>query len=106
MMKISVVAMVPIMTITGLLLKPGLITKGVFITAIIVEFFMAFMASDYYADNQSNFPKPYNVFNKQIYDGLFDYSHFIEVWYGGASSGKSHGVVQKVVLKVLIQFQS
>lgn len=48
-----------------------------------------------------NFPKPYNVFNKQIYTNLFDYSHFIEVWYGGASSGKSHGVVQKVVLKVL-----
>ncbi len=48
-----------------------------------------------------NFPKPCNVFNKQIYDSLFDYSHFIEVWYGGASSGKSHGVVQKVVLKVL-----
>ncbi|WP_215509763.1 PBSX family phage terminase large subunit [Limosilactobacillus fermentum] len=48
-----------------------------------------------------NFPKPYNVFNKQIYDSLFDYSHFIEVWYGGASSGKSHGVVQKVVLKAL-----
>lgn len=47
------------------------------------------------------FPKPYNVFNKQIYDNLFDYSHFIEVWYGGASSGKSHGVVQKVVLKAL-----
>ena len=48
-----------------------------------------------------NFPKPYNVFNKQIYTNLFDYSHFIEVWYGGASSGKSHGVVQKVVLKAL-----
>ena len=48
-----------------------------------------------------NFPNPYNVFNKQIYDSLFDYSHFIEVWYGGASPGKSHGVVQKVVLKVL-----
>ena len=47
------------------------------------------------------FPKPYNVFNKQIYDNLFDYSHFIEVWYGGASSGKSYGVVQKVVLKSL-----
>ncbi|XHH97760.1 hypothetical protein ACEPPO_08310 [Limosilactobacillus fermentum] len=53
MMKISMMAMVPVMTIAGLLLKPGLITKGVFITAIIVEFFMAFMASDYYADNQS-----------------------------------------------------
>lgn len=48
-----------------------------------------------------NFPKPYNVFNKQIFDSLFDYDHFIEVWYGGASSGKSHGVVQKVVLKSL-----
>lgn len=46
-----------------------------------------------------NFPKPAKVFNKQIYDNLFDYGHFIEVWYGGASSGKSHGVVQKVVLK-------
>ena len=48
-----------------------------------------------------NFPKPYHVFNKQIFESLFDYSHFIEVWYGGASSGKSHGVVQKVVLKSL-----
>ena len=47
-----------------------------------------------------NFPKPANVFNKQIYDNLFDYNHFVEVWYGGASSGKSHGVVQKVVLKI------
>lgn len=46
-----------------------------------------------------NFPNPAKVFNKQIYDNLFDYDHFIEVWYGGASSGKSHGVVQKVVLK-------
>ena len=48
-----------------------------------------------------NFPRPANVFNKQIYDNLFDYDHFVEVWYGGASSGKSHGVVQKVVLKSL-----
>lgn len=48
-----------------------------------------------------NFPKPANVFNKQIFNSLFDYDHFIEVWYGGASSGKSHGVVQKVVLKAL-----
>lgn len=47
------------------------------------------------------FPKPSRVFNKQIYDNLFDYSRFIEVWYGGASSGKSHGVVQKVVIKSL-----
>ena len=48
-----------------------------------------------------NFPEPAKVFNKQIYDSLFNYDHFIEVWYGGASSGKSHGVVQKVVLKAL-----
>ena len=48
-----------------------------------------------------NFPKPSRVFNKQIYDTLEDYSKFIEVWYGGASSGKSYGVVQKVVLKSL-----
>jgi phage terminase large subunit len=48
-----------------------------------------------------NFPKPNRVFNKQVYENLFDYSRFIEVWYGGASSGKSHGVVQKVVLKSL-----
>lgn len=48
-----------------------------------------------------NFPKPSRVFNRQIYDSLFDYSHFTEVWYGGASSGKSHGVVQKVILKSL-----
>ncbi|MBM6954634.1 PBSX family phage terminase large subunit [Limosilactobacillus coleohominis] len=52
-----------------------------------------------------NFPKPYHVFNKQIFDSLFDYSHFVEVWYGGASSGKSHGVVQKVVLKALKQWK-
>ena len=46
-------------------------------------------------------PKPSSIFNKQIYDNLFDYSHFTEVWYGGASSGKSHGVVQKVIFKAL-----
>lgn len=48
-----------------------------------------------------NFPHPSKVFNKQIFNNLFDYSHLTEVWYGGASSGKSHGVVQKVVLKSL-----
>ena len=48
-----------------------------------------------------NFPKPAKVFNRQIFDSLFDYTHFTEVWYGGASSGKSHGVVQKVILKSL-----
>ena len=48
-----------------------------------------------------NFPQPAKVFNRQIFDSLFDYSKFTEVWYGGASSGKSHGVVQKVILKSL-----
>ncbi|WP_194752422.1 PBSX family phage terminase large subunit [Staphylococcus chromogenes] len=48
-----------------------------------------------------NFEKPEKVFNKNIYDVLFDYSHATEVHYGGGSSGKSHGVVQKVVLKAL-----
>lgn len=52
-----------------------------------------------------NFPQPSKVFNKQIYDSLKDYSKFIEVWYGGASSGKSHGVVQKVVLKSLLNWR-
>lgn len=44
---------------------------------------------------------PSKVFNKHIYHILQDYSTFTEVHYGGASSGKSHGVVQKVVLKSL-----
>lgn len=48
-----------------------------------------------------NIPKPAKVFNKNIFDILTDYSHFTEVHYGGGSSGKSHGVVQKVVLKAL-----
>lgn len=42
---------------------------------------------------------PSRVFNKHIYDKLYDYNTFTEVHYGGASSGKSHGVIQKVVLK-------
>ncbi|WP_163579112.1 PBSX family phage terminase large subunit [Gracilibacillus saliphilus] len=48
-----------------------------------------------------NIPKPHKVFNKKIYDVIFDYRHFTEAHYGGASSGKSHGVVQKIVLKAL-----
>lgn len=51
-----------------------------------------------------NIPKPSRIFNKNIYDILFDYSHATEVHYGGGSSGKSHGVVQKVVLKALQQW--
>ncbi|MDT2816293.1 PBSX family phage terminase large subunit [Vagococcus lutrae] len=45
------------------------------------------------------FNSPSKVFNKHIYDVLFDYSKTTEIHYGGASSGKSHGVVQKVVIK-------
>ena len=48
-----------------------------------------------------NFNHPEKVFNKNIYDVLFNYDYFTEVHYGGGSSGKSHGVIQKVVLKAL-----
>lgn len=51
------------------------------------------------------FNSPSKVFNKQIYDILFDYSKFTEIHYGGASSGKSHGVVQKVVVKACQQWK-
>lgn len=44
---------------------------------------------------------PSKVFNKHIYDKLYNYSNFTEVHYGGASSGKSHGVFQKIILKAL-----
>ena len=44
---------------------------------------------------------PSRVFNKHIYDKLTDYSTFTEIHYGGASSGKSHGVIQKVIFKSL-----
>lgn len=44
---------------------------------------------------------PSKVFNRHIYDKLFDYDTFTEVHYGGASSGKSHGVIQKIVIKAL-----
>ena len=44
---------------------------------------------------------PSRVFNKHIFDKLTDYSTFTEIHYGGASSGKSHGVIQKVVFKSL-----
>lgn len=51
------------------------------------------------------FPKPSKVFNKHMYEILGDYSKFTEIHYGGASSGKSHGVVQKVVLKACKKWQ-
>ncbi|HGK7287791.1 TPA: PBSX family phage terminase large subunit, partial [Staphylococcus aureus] len=45
--------------------------------------------------------KPSNVFNRNIFEILTNYDNFTEVHYGGGSSGKSHGVIQKVVLKAL-----
>ena len=48
---------------------------------------------------------PNRIFNKNYYDNLFDYSKFTEVHYGGASSGKSHGVVQKVIIKSIQQWR-
>ena len=44
---------------------------------------------------------PSRVFNKHIYDKLTDYSTFTEIHYGGASSGKCHGVIQKVIFMSL-----
>ncbi|MCK1209294.1 PBSX family phage terminase large subunit [Streptococcus uberis] len=44
---------------------------------------------------------PSRVFNRHIFDNLYNYKNFTEVHYGGASSGKSHGVFQKIILKAL-----
>lgn len=52
-----------------------------------------------------NVKYPQRVFNKHIYSNITDYSHFTEVHYGGASSGKSHGVVQKVIMKALKEWK-
>lgn len=41
------------------------------------------------------------IFNDWIYNEINDYSHRIEVYYGGAGSGKSYGATQKVLLKAL-----
>ena len=49
--------------------------------------------------------KPKEVFNDQIMNVLQDYTNPIEVWYGGASSGKSHGVVQKMVIKACVDWK-
>lgn len=42
-----------------------------------------------------------DVFNKWIYDIIDDYSYRIEVYKGGAGSGKSYGATQKVLLKAI-----
>lgn len=41
------------------------------------------------------------IFNDWVYQNINDYSHRIEVYYGGAGSGKSYGGTQKVYLKAL-----
>ena len=41
------------------------------------------------------------VFNDWIFQGIDDYSKRIEVYYGGAGSGKSFGATQKILLKAL-----
>ena len=41
------------------------------------------------------------IFNDWVYKGIDDYSHRIEVYMGGAGSGKSYGATQKVLLKSL-----
>lgn len=51
------------------------------------------------------FPRPSKVFNKNMFRILGDYSKMTEIHYGGASSGKSHGVVQKVVVKACGQWK-
>ena len=42
-----------------------------------------------------------NIFNEWVYKNIADYSKRIEVYYGGAGSGKSYGATQKILLKAL-----
>lgn len=49
----------------------------------------------------NNFELDNEAFNDYIYSSIDDYSKRIEVYYGGAGSGKSYGVMQKVVLKAM-----
>jgi len=41
------------------------------------------------------------IFNDVYFDDLYDYSFRYQVFYGGAGSGKSHYVFQKIVIKAL-----
>ena len=41
------------------------------------------------------------IFNEWVYKHITDYSKRIEVYYGGAGSGKSYGGTQKIYLKAL-----
>ena len=42
-----------------------------------------------------------DAFNEWVYNIIDDYSHRIEVYYGGAGSGKSYGACQKILLKAM-----
>lgn len=41
------------------------------------------------------------IFNTWVYENIDDYTHRIEVYVGGAGSGKSYGATQKLLLKAL-----
>ena len=45
---------------------------------------------------------PSRAFNAAFYPYLKDYDHRFEVYYGGAGSGKSHFIAQKIVAKSLV----
>ncbi len=42
-----------------------------------------------------------DCFNEWVYRGIDDYSHAVEVYMGGAGSGKSYGALQKILLKAV-----
>jgi len=42
-----------------------------------------------------------DCFNDWVYNRIDDYSHRIEVYFGGGGSGKSYGAMQKVLLKAM-----
>ena len=41
------------------------------------------------------------AFNPWVYEHIDDYTHPLEVYYGGAGSGKSYGAMQKMLLKAM-----
>lgn len=41
------------------------------------------------------------IFNDWVYNDIADYTKRVEVYYGGAGSGKSYGATQKILLKAL-----
>ena len=41
------------------------------------------------------------IFNEIYFPYLMDYSHRYEIYYGGAGSGKSQFITQKLIIKAL-----